>query len=196
MKELVVRSLSQLEKNFGENELAYLSLTTKIEFPLRDRWAYAIFLELEETFNVSREWKRTDLAILKEQSPQVLIELKAMYSFDAALDIDGIGGFTDAMSADAKKAKNLAKENTEIYTVLLAAHPESPLPPELDGIIKYVPDINKAIKKIGSADKVKDVACKAVNDNLSNRNVVASGLLQGGKAFNTKVSVLYWVVKA
>lgn len=196
MQELIVRSIEKLGDQFQENELAYLALTTKIELPLRDRWAFSLYRELNGDYNVSREWKRTDLAILKGSMPQVLIELKAMYSFDAALDTDGIGGFTDAMTLDANKAKYLAADDTEIYTVLLATHPGSSLSPEMNGIIKYVPGINKAIEKYGSADKVRDATCEVVNKDLSTRNIVAFGNLRGGMAFDTEVSILYWVVKA
>ncbi|MFT7294745.1 MAG: hypothetical protein ACI87Q_002603 [Pseudohongiellaceae bacterium] len=196
MQNLITNTIKSLTDNFQNNELAFLALTTKIELPFRDRWAFSIFNEIEMDFNVSREWKRTDLAILKGKTPQVLVELKAMYSFDAALDPDGIGGFTDAMSADAKKAKNLAVEETEIYTVLLVTHPSISFSPEMDGIVKYVPGINRAIDKFGSALRVKEVACEAVDNDLKNRNVVASGELNGGKAFGAEVSVLYWIVKA
>ena len=136
------------------------------------------------------------MAILNDQSPRVLIELKAMYSFDAALDTEGVRGFIAAMSADENKARDLAEENTEIYTVLLATHPEGSFPSNMNGIIKYVPGINNAVKRFGSANKVKSIASEAVNLNLCNKNLVASGILKGGNAFDTEVSVYYWIVKA
>ena len=195
MQELIVGSLKSLGEEFQPNELAYLALTTKIELPLRDRWAFSLHRALNDRFAVSREWKRTDLAILKGQSPQVLIELKAMYSFDAALDIVGISGFTNAMSADAKKAQLLSKASTEIYTVLLSTHPNGAFSPEMDGIVKYVSGINKAIDRLGSAHKVKRTAQDAVYESLRDRNIVAVGSLNGGRAFSTDVVVDYWVVK-
>ena len=195
MQELIVSSLTALEADFQKNELAFLALTTKIEMPLRDRWAYTLFRKLEGKYSVSREWKRTDLAILDEQKPLALIELKAMYSFDAALDIDGIGGFTDAMAEDADKARKLAVDDTEIYTVLLATHPDSTFLLGLDGVVKYVSGINKAIKKFDTSQKVEEVAVEAVNKDLCSKNVVASGSLNGGQAYGSQVSVLFWVVK-
>lgn len=196
MQEIVVRSLGSLEKEFQPNELAYLALTTKIELPLRDRWAFSLYRELGDSLIVSREWKRTDLAILRGQSPQVLIELKAMYSFDAALDRGGISGYTDAMSRDAKKARILAETTTEIYTVLLATHPVGTVSTEMNGAIKYIPGINKAVKRFGSAVKVRSIAREAVNNKLRDRNLIMCGSLTRGRAFNLEVFIDYWVVKA
>ena len=195
MDDIVINTLSRIDTLFHPDELAYLALTSKIEMPIRDRWAYSLHRELGDVLNVSREWKRTDISILNITSPRAIIELKAMYSFDAALDPKGIGGFTDAMSADAKKAKTLATKDTEIYTVLLATHPDGPFPKEMNGIIKYVPGINNAIKAFGSSEKVKRAAMDAVNNDLKSRNVIAAGSLNGGKSFNTKVSILYWLEK-
>jgi hypothetical protein len=195
MQNLIINSLKNLEKEFQTNELAYLALTTKIELPLRDRWAFSLYRILKENFSVSREWKRTDLAILQGQSPQVLIELKAMYSFDAALDTEGIRGFADAMSADEKKANLLARAETEIFTVLLSTHPKGPFALEMAGIVKYIPGINRAFNRWGSASKVRCIAHDAVNKILCDRNIVATGSLDGGMAFSTNVVVDYWVVK-
>lgn len=196
MQGLIVRSLESLEQEFQPNELAYLALTAKIELPFRDRWSFSLHRALDDSYFVSREWKRTDLAILKGRSPHVLIELKAMYSFDAALDTAGISGFTDAMSADAKKAHVLAEANSEIYTVLLATHPDDSISAEMSGIIKYVTGINRAVDRWGSARKVKCIAHEAVSEDIRNRDVVASGSLNGGRAFGIGVAVDYWVVKA
>lgn len=85
MKNYIINSFTNFVQEFQTNELAYLSLTTKIELPFRDRLAYSLFKELDaKNIIVSREWKRTDLALLQNGLPSVLIELKAMYSFDAA----------------------------------------------------------------------------------------------------------------
>lgn len=196
MQELIASSLANLGREFQENELAYLALTTKIELPIRDRLAFILHRQLNEKFNISREWKRTDLAILDGQNPRALIELKAMYVFDAALDQSEICGYAAAMAQDEIKAKKLATGDTEVYTVLLATHSDSHFPLEMSGIIKYITGINKAFKKYNTAEKIKDIACEAVDKKLSTRNVIAVGEIYGGQAFNSNVSVLYWVIKA
>ena len=71
--------------SFAPGELAYLALTSKIERPLQDRLAWLLHTRLPDLV-VSREWRATDIAILSAgaESPLVLLEAKAMYSFDVA----------------------------------------------------------------------------------------------------------------
>ena len=83
----LIKSLQQTSIEFGEDELAFLALTTKIELPLRDRWAYVLYRKLSRSnLIVSREWKRIDLAVLKDKIPLALIQLKAMYTFNAVYE--------------------------------------------------------------------------------------------------------------
>ena len=70
----IIQALEETIKEFGKNELAFLALTTKIELPLRDRWAFVLDKKLLKTdFMVSREWKRTDIAITQNANPKILI---------------------------------------------------------------------------------------------------------------------------
>ena len=78
-------ALDEIGDTFEENELAYLAVTSKIEHPFRDRLSFLLHKRYEaEGYLVAREWKRIDMAILNhEGEPLILIELKAMYTFDA-----------------------------------------------------------------------------------------------------------------
>ncbi len=196
MQQIITDSLAALDREFQQNELAYLALTTKVEMPIRDKWAYTLYKQLKNKgINVSREWKRTDLAVIERGTPLALVELKAMYSFDAALDPNGVGGFTDAMEKDEEKAKKLAQSVTSVYTVLLATHPHS-LVTNLSGIVKYDSGINKALVRFEGEQGVKSAAIDAVNRKLAGKNVITQGELCGGSAFEVSVSVLYWVIRA
>ena len=196
MEQILKDTISSVAHDFKENELAYLALTSKIEQPLRDRWAFKLSQKLSGKAIVSREWMRTDIAILKEANPVALIELKAMYTFDAALDKDEISGFIEKMEKDEIKAKKLTNQHTQIYTVLLATHPKSIIPIELDGIVKYRAGINRAIKTFDSATNVQEIAKEAVYNKFKNKNTIASGIISGGSAFNIGTEVLYWINKA
>ena len=196
MEEMIKNSLASVGNEFRLNELAYLALTTKIEHPLRDRWAFCLYNLLPSTYIVARDWRRTDLAILKEEIPQVLIELKAMYAFDAALDQENISNFCDALDADEAKAKMLADKSTEIYTVLLATHPLTEVPKTYDRIVKYRNYINKTYRLFAKHDEIASLAIDAVDRKLSGKNIVAKGSIKGGSAFGIGTDVLYWLVKA
>ena len=196
MEEILKESLETISREFRDNELAYLALTTKIENPVRDRWAFQLYRKLRGRFVVSREWKRTDIALLEKAAPKVLIELKAMYTFDAVLRADDIAGYAQAMAADESKARKLAGTQTQIYTVLLATHPQSIVSGNLDGVVKYRASINKAVRWLGSPDNVLKEAMSAINHKLQGRDVVSSGILNGGQAFGINADVLFWMVKA
>lgn len=196
MENILNKSLVAVASDFRENELAYLALTTKIEHPIRDRWAFRLHEMSSGKFIVSREWKRTDLALLEDTAPRALIELKAMYTFDAALDKNGISGFTQAMRADELKAAKLANERTQIYTVLLATHPKSIIPEDLEGVVKYRHGINKALRRYGSAESVLKEAAGAIENKFIGKNVVSLGCFTAGKAFGIETDVLFWSIKA
>ena len=96
----------------------------------------------------AREWLRTDIAILEGEVPKALIELKAMYTFDAALDQENINGFCDAMEKDREKARSLSTSESEIYTVLLATHPHSAVAKAHKRIVQISPRHQQGIEAI------------------------------------------------
>ena len=60
------QALLNIDKLFGKNELAYLALTSKIENPIRDKIAVYLNNKLyEKDILIAREWKRTDIAAIK-----------------------------------------------------------------------------------------------------------------------------------
>lgn len=193
MHDDVIDSLRDLAGEFQRNELAYLALTAKIEGPLRDRWAYALHKTLAPNYVVAREWSisgerhRADLAILVHQSPQAIIELKAIYSFDV---INGRHRkIIKDLRADAEKWANCG--GARIYTVLLVTHPDGKVADDYERTVKYMQGINRAVGKCGSPEKVKAQA-KATLQNDFGQNDVVSGELNGGQAFGTILSVLWW----
>src|SRR3989344_4463942 len=111
----IKNSLRGIANKFGKNELAFLALTTKIELPFRDRWAYALYQKLNKVgLIVSREWRRVDMAILEKNKQVALIELKAMYTFDA---LDEAGFYKEAieqLKMDAVKAGKTARKHKQI----------------------------------------------------------------------------------
>ena len=196
MEELIRESLTSVDREFRPNELAYLALTMKIENPIRDRWAFLLHQNANASLAVAREWRRTDIAVLEGEVPRALIELKAMYTFDAALDLENIGGFCDAMEKDQEKARSLSPRESDIYTVLLATHPQSEVAKAHERVVKYRQGINSALKRYGRSDAVASAAVQAVNRRLAKKNIIASGSFDGGHAFEISTQVFYWLTKA
>src|SRR5215218_1528708 len=104
----VLRSeLSTIDRRFDVDELAFLALTSKMELPLRDRLAYVLFRRLPQ-FLVAREWRRVDLAVLAPGDPPVpkmLLEAKALYTFDLVGDDAWIRRYPDKVERDVKKLR-------------------------------------------------------------------------------------------
>ena len=194
MHDKLIDSLHDLTGEFQPNELAYLALTSKIEGPLRDRWAYSLHQALSPEHVVAREWtgpsgKRADLAIVAHGSAHAIIELKASYSFDVINS--GRKKFIEQLRTDGEKWSDCA--GASIYTVLLVTHPDGEVAGHHKGIVKYVPEINRAVRKCGSPEKVKARAKASLRGDLGAD--VVCGELCGGRAFGTSLSVLWFVTK-
>jgi hypothetical protein len=112
-----------------------LALTSKIEHPIRDRLAWAMNTELWPAYLCAREWRRTDLAVLDRQaSPVVLLEAKAMYSFDGCTEA-GFAEYLEYLCSDRAKASTLAEPDTTVLLLLLATHPEGAIDARFDGVV-------------------------------------------------------------
>lgn len=198
IENILAQSLEQVVNEFGKDELAFLALTTKIELPLRDRLAYVMYKKLkEEGLVVSREWRRVDLAVLRETVPQALIELKAMYTFDALRERGNLKKRIGYLFEDIKKASQFDCKSENIYGILLATHPRHAIPLEFTNIIKYIPGINSALKRLGDQKKVAEVSVNRIEKLLASEKhtVVKKGTMLGGSAFGIETDVLYWLIK-
>ena len=143
----IARTLENVAESFAPNELAYLALTSKIEHPIRDRLAWAMHTELWPEYLSAREWRRTDLAVLDRQaSPVVLLEAKAMYSFDGCTEA-GFSQYLGYLRSDRAKASTLAEPETTVLLLLLATHPEGAIDARLNGVVKYRSGITAAAQR-------------------------------------------------
>ena len=188
---IISKVISELDKSFLSNELSYLALTSKIENPIRDRLAYELYKQCANKYIISREYKRSDIAIHSTKSLSAIIELTAIYSFDA---IKENKCYEKKMIRDIEKSKKIASTETNLYTILLATHPHGKCD-QSNKAIKYVPGINKAISKLGSSIHVKKECIKRVEKTLSERNIICSGELIGGESYSIEMSILYWLIK-
>ncbi len=213
IEEALKKSLSSLAGSFKKDELAYLALTSKIELPLRDRWAFSLYERLFPLdYIVAREWEpqiktlpgkkrpRIDMAILnRKQQPIALVEIKAMYSFDA---FGGLQKYLERIKNDKKKLINVngeTKAASSLYVVLFATHPQCEIPEEYrreEKTIKYWENINKEIERQGNVELLKKKVQKNISDGLEDIIVNDKYELEAGSAFGVKTSVLYWIMRA
>ena len=192
---LLVESLENAAESFAPGELAYLALTSKIERPLQDRLAWSLHTQLPDLV-VSREWKRTDLAILDAQAaaPLALLEAKAMYTADLAGEQpDSAADYPALMRGDIEKAWRLVPEGyAQVFALALATHPMS-TPVNWPNVIKYVSHTRRKLHQFGEAG-VREMAADTMKRRLPGLGPVYSGSLRGGTAFGVEVAVDWWLV--
>lgn len=137
--QLIDTSISELENELYEHELAYLAMTSKVELPLRDKLAYILHKNVAANFFVAREWDRIDVAILDSHyTPHCLIEFKATNTQN------GYGGIDRGEITHIKKhLKSLLKDLiaiedrcNQVFGIFVGTHPTE------------VIQLNPAIKKI------------------------------------------------
>jgi len=192
----VAAALDRAVQDFDPDELAFLALTGKIELTLRDRLAW----ETQGSWPsppafTAREWKKTDLAVIENGQPIVLLEAKALYSFDAANPVT-LAKYESYTHDDIAKARKLAVPETQIMVAVFMTHVAAPVPDHLDKIVKYRFGINKALAQFG-ARPLREFAVNRVESILRpvgpTKRVTPSPT---GTAFDIPAQVDAWVTHA
>ena len=191
--DIIISALSGVRKNWDRDELADLAMTSKIEFPFRDKLAYELYKNLGMEPKVAREWRKTDIAILGNGSPITLIELKALFTAELTTDI-GLRDYVERVEKDLVKARGLTASG-EVYAILLATHPTSRYPNQLKGVAKYYFGVNRAFTS-NNEDQldIRVKADKRLRRRIGDSRIADFGSLDGGKAFGVGVDVLYWLI--
>jgi hypothetical protein len=204
-RENLISILQNLDQYYHPNELAYLALTSKAETTIRDKVAFQLYSHVDpKAYQISREWKKVDLAIVNNSIPQTLIEFKAMYTFDCKTYRRFTYG--DLVIKDLIKAQNLSNDITEIFGILISTHINSSVPHQLNGIIKYINDINDDIRLNTIAsftrgnqkcnkDYMIEKANKVVITYFNDKDIhIESGFINVGEVYNIPVSIHYYLI--
>ena len=190
-----VMAAKNLEYVFDKNELAYLSITQKNEHALRDRIAFQLHQELSEVspYQVSREWLRTDLAILKEGAPHLMVEAKSIYSFNV-IEYKKSYPYDLLLDHDAEKSykfleKHPNNKDCPVLLFLTATHIIGDVDEKCKQSIKYFSDLKKS--KNVSIDFIQRKVLELINHKCITYDVISAGT-----AFGVDVKVLYWIFEA
>jgi len=191
--DVIISVLSKVRDNWDRDELAYLAMTSKIEFPFRDRLAHELYKKLGSEPQVAREWRKTDIAILENGSPVTLIELKAMYSAEMTTDT-GLHNYTGYIEKDFMKARSLTPTG-EVFAILLATHPRTRFPKSLKGVAKYYYGVNRAFTNSNeNQSAIAEKAKERLRLKIGDSRIADFGSIEGGKAFGIEVDILYWLI--
>ncbi len=203
IRQAILDVLNQMETDCATDEFAYLSATSKVEAPFRDRMAFNLHRRLAHTEAiVAREWtpkgsrKRIDIAILNgDATPHTLIELKAMYSFDALRGGENsLGTFEINVKKDMEKAVKVCAPNVpQVMGLLLACHVGTTIPEYLTRVVKYASDINDAYVRHG--EKISEMVQEKAPRALAPLSIVRYGEILSGRVFKISPRVMYWLVE-
>ena len=196
--EELLKVIQESKDLFGEDELAYLSLTSKNESVIRDKIAYKLHLELRNLI-VAREYSvkgvnsRIDLAILENNDIKDIIELKSMYTFDS---IDGLDKFIDSVNKDFGKNSSLKNNTTRQFAIIIGTHPRDIPSEEYKDFVKYYNSIKRYMKKV-STDKVfiDKMDRKIRNAFEKDEYEVRDTMMNAGNAFGVDVDICFWIVE-
>ena len=189
----VVNALDSLQSAFLPDELAYLALTQKVEHAIRDSLAFRLHCSLDgvDGLLVCREWNRTDLAVVQGTSPLLLLEAKAVYTFDIVKD-GAQHQYPDQLENDYLKAAIWQEAETgevpEVLLLLIATHPHNLPGPEYRQAVKYY----GGVAKYSSAANTLVEADSRVRKRVPHE-VLAHGVVPGGQSFGIGVSIGYWL---
>ena len=166
------------EIRFDKNELAYLALGSKPELHLRDRLAYRLY---RRGFITAREWHRTDLAILRNNMAEAVLQSKAAYTWDMLRP--HLGPYSAEIRGDVLKARKAAPE-AQIFVLVFLTHLFDPVN-LLSEVIKYARSLAKAVDKSIARSKLKAF--------LAPLGPTACWEFKNGEAFGVRVAVEAWL---
>lgn len=160
----LIEVLETLPSRMGTDRLAYLTATSKVEGPVRDELAYALHeRHSPDGLRVSREWSsgRRDLAVVDAGGHAVMeLEAKALYGLDAA-SLSKQRSYLHSFKGharDVRKMQTAIEAGTPCFLLSLVTHPLARIPLELYDTIKYSPQHNAAVSRVGTAG---DLLCTA-----------------------------------
>ena len=194
-------ALRRLTNEFGENELAYLALTSKAEKQIVDRLAFSLHRDNRHSdyVAIAREYtdpgviRLVDLAVVERgipHVPHVFLEAKAMQSFNVNLPHDS-PRYLQPIGEDVEKLENYnirAYANVPQKIVLhLTTHTSRAPHNRWDGVVKYASRIRNYRPR-----SIADLTSKLDRQMPTERfPVMASGNIRGGRAFDVDVTVHY-----
>ena len=182
------RAISRLSPD--PDELAYLALTSKPEAQVRDRLAYQLHQQLaDRDLMVAREWKRTDLAILRSDgAPEALLEAKALLSPHATRD-PHLRNWRERVRSDIRKARRTAERvdtaDAEIFALVIVTHVCTPVRVDQRSAIKY----GRRLTDVAKWDEVE----RNLGQLLPEAEAPYVRKLGRGVAFGIEVEVWTWL---
>lgn len=194
----LIESLDEIESAFQADELAYLALTQKVEHAIRDKFAFKLHKKMSTEspeLLVCREWLRSDLAILRNDKPALILEAKAVYSFDIVKK-GAQHSFPEMVSADLEKAAAWAPfappdAPLETFALVIATHPHTAPGAQYHQAVKYYGGVSRYAIETNNYETV----CAVMNQKMAHVKQLHCCQVAAGNAFGVQVSIFLWLYK-
>ena len=192
----IVHAMNNLDKEFRENELAYLALTSKAERQIVDRLAFSLHRDyggnddvvIAREFTIPKKIQRVDLAIVQDRTPHLFLEAKAMQSLNVNLPRES-RKYRIKIEEDRKKLREFQsgelRDTLNKVVLHLTTHSSESPDEKWNGIVKYSGRIRKHRPK--SIDELKAKLDRQLPAGYF--PIKASGDILGGRAFDMEVIV-------
>lgn len=223
--ESVSLRLMNLDKTWEneKDELAILLSSSRSEGNIKDKFnlLFSKNLDNDESYLIIREWKRVDLAIIKDMGnktvPKALFEFKLRHSsFIAEYDIARESGYLKTFLGDSKvdkitgeryrkngvhqdieKLKNY-RNISSCYVVLGGLHPLRPISDKYNVFNKdntEIKSINSSFKKFHSAEKINELCNENIQRYCTSINAEYRSFKYSiGNALGIEWMLLLWII--
>ncbi len=190
----ISKKMKMIDREFCNNELAYLALTSKVERPIVDKLAFCLHRDYYAEGHIAREWtkrnqyQRGDLAVIVDGAPKLILEAKAMYSFDMFAE-DAKTKYPERVKKDVKKMQNFKPGGqVERLAMILLTDTDTCPNDGFSGIVKYM---NRLKSPKRDFDELKSAVQANFCEFLPRDTKLDFGSICGRSAFGMQVTVHY-----
>lgn len=192
MRNLIIRNLNELPKNFSTGELAYYTMTNGFELHIRNNLAYNLQYRLIK-YDVLREWNSVDLSIHRDGKCYCLIELKNSKSCNLLKKRNPSN--SNLLKSLYSQYKSFHKSKIPWYGVIFVSHPRNEIPAKYRNKVRNYLSVNKYVREKLSTRKVRLSIKDIIHLHFSeDKFKIASKTMDIGTFFETRVDLFWFLI--
>jgi hypothetical protein len=197
----VIDGVREVGQRFEPDELAFLSLTGKLELQFQEKLAWFLYgWAKTQGLVVTKEWsgvrhKLADIVILGEGELKGVLELKAMLTSDPLRRIMSAGRSLSDLKNDMARWGGFP--TAEVIGILVAAHRKKVPPERWSNLkaVKYLRGDAKVFEDYKTEDAVLAACDLSVRESFEDFEIEQLKFA-GGSAFDTEVDISSWVISS
>jgi len=192
----IVNALIGVKDHFNDNELAYLSLTSKNEGIIRDSFCRNYY---KENSILGREYKRIDAVSFFNGNVQGIFEFTSMYTADLLNENHFRNSYLPKIIKDFNKNEKYKCKDTEEYIILISTHPKELINKKYSHYVKYLSGLNSAtktcLKNSSDSNEMIVESYKTLRKHFNeNKYYINSCEINAGREFDCEVDIIFWIL--